>query len=188
MYDRRKFASELMGAGGREQAGIGMLQNDILLVVQGARRMLEHASRGLLRQSGLRLVELDVLCFLANAGAGDTARDISEARKISKAHISKAVDNLRRAGCITLRHDEEDRRCLHLSLTPQGRAYADAYFEVRRGVACRLMEGIKPGGTAADPHRAAKNVPQHPAGGRRHEMTDPANRAEWRSFHEIHCH
>ena len=144
MYDRRKFASELMGAGGREQAGIGMLQNDILLVVQGARRMLEHASRGLLRQSGLRLVELDVLCFLANAGAGDTARDISEARKISKAHISKAVDNLRRAGCITLRHDEEDRHCLHLSLTPQGRAYADAYFEVRRGVACRLMEGISP--------------------------------------------
>ena len=68
-----------------------MLQNDILLVVQGARRMLEHASQGLLRQSGLRLVELDVLCFLANAGAGDTARDISEARKISKAHISKAV-------------------------------------------------------------------------------------------------
>ena len=46
-----------------------MLQNDILLVVQGARRMLEHASQGLLRQSGLRLVELDVLCFLANAGA-----------------------------------------------------------------------------------------------------------------------
>ena len=97
-------------------------EDDILFVIARARRLTEQVCRELTQQSGLRLVELDILYYLSRGHAGDTARDIIGAKHLSKAHISKSVDNLRRTGCVTLREDAADRRCLHLCLTDKGRS------------------------------------------------------------------
>lgn len=114
----------------------------MLYVVNRARRLLEHACQDLTRQSGLRKVELDILYFLSRSDTGDTARDIIESRNMSKAHISKSVDNLRRTGCVTLREDTADRRCMHLCLTEKGKAFAADYATVVRRIGRQLMVGI----------------------------------------------
>ena len=121
-----------------------MQEDDLLYLVSKARRLLEQASRDLTRQSGLRVVELDILYYLSRRGAGDTARDIIEAKHLSKAHISKSVDNLRRAGCVTLREDASDRRCLHLCLTEKGRAYAAQFAQILRGMGRCMLQGVTP--------------------------------------------
>ena len=93
-------------------------------------------------QLKLRKVELDILYFLSRSDTGDTARDIIESRNMSKAHISKSVDNLRRTGCVTLREDTADRRCMHLCLTEKGKAFAADYATVVRRIGRQLMAGI----------------------------------------------
>ena len=115
---------------------------DLLYMGHKMRRMLEHASQELMQSSGLRHVELEILFYLSYSGASDTARDISEAKHLSKAHISKSVDNLRRTGCITMKEDAFDRRCLHLGLTAKGRLLAADYERVMSGTVDRMMSGV----------------------------------------------
>lgn len=117
---------------------------DLLYTAHKMRRMLEHASQELMQTSGLRHVELEILFYLSYSGQSNTARDISEAKHLSKAHISKSVDNLRRTGCITLTEDASDRRCLHLALTEKGRSLARSYDKVMSGAVDRLMSGVTP--------------------------------------------
>lgn len=117
---------------------------DLLYMGHKMRRMLEHASQELMQASGLRHVELEILFYLSYSGASDTARDISEAKHLSKAHISKSVDNLRRTGCITMAEDPADRRCLHLGLTEKGEDLAARYETVMGGVVERMMSGVTP--------------------------------------------
>ena len=61
--------------------------------------------------------ELDVLMFLSNNKAYDTARDISEFRGISKALVSRSVDTLIRRKFIVTVIDANDHRIIHLRLT-----------------------------------------------------------------------
>ena len=119
-------------------------EDDILFVIARARRLTEQVCRELTQQSGLRLVELDILYYLSRGHAGDTARDIIGAKHLSKAHISKSVDNLRRTGCVTLREDAADRRCLHLCLTDKGREYAARFARIMRTMGRQLLEGVTP--------------------------------------------
>lgn len=121
-----------------------MQGDEILFVANRVRRLLEQASQELMRESGLRKVELDILYFLSRKDAGDTARDIIEARNLSKAHISKSVDNLHRTGCITLQADAADRRCVHLHLTPKGSSLAGRYADIARQVGREVMAGVTP--------------------------------------------
>ncbi|HJD20844.1 MAG TPA: MarR family winged helix-turn-helix transcriptional regulator [Candidatus Gemmiger faecigallinarum] len=118
--------------------------DDVFGLYNRVRRLLDHACQDLMGQSGLRMVELEILYFLSRSGSGDTARDIIEARNLSKAHISKSVDNLRRTGCVTLKADAEDRRCLHLLLTPRGRGYAADYAGILRRVGAQILEDVTP--------------------------------------------
>lgn len=117
---------------------------DLLYMGHKMHRMLEHASQRLMQASGLRHVELEILFYLSYSGTSDTARDISEAKHLSKAHISKSVDNLRRTGCITMTEDLSDRRCLHLALTEKGRYLAADYEKVMGSAVDRMMSGVTP--------------------------------------------
>lgn len=117
---------------------------DLLYMGHKMHRMLEHASQELMQASGLRHVELEILFYLSYSGKSDTARDISEAKHLSKAHISKSVDNLRRTGCITMTEDSSDRRCLHLALTEKGEKLAGSYEKVISSTVDRMMSGVTP--------------------------------------------
>ena len=68
--------------------------------------------------------ELDVLLFLANHPAHDTARDVTELRGLAKSQVSAAVDLLAARELLRRQPDKADRRVIHLALTDAGAALA----------------------------------------------------------------
>ena len=57
------------------------------------RKLLDKKSEVFAQKYGVRNVELEILLFLYHSPCGDTAKDIVEEKNLSKAHISKSVDN-----------------------------------------------------------------------------------------------
>ena len=85
-----------------------------------------------MEQYGLRKVELDILSFFAiQERQGDTAKDIMLTKHISKAHISKSVDNLKKRGYIVLEEDVLDHRKIHISLTTEGTKVLEQFMQIR---------------------------------------------------------
>ena len=61
---------------------------------QQMRKVIEQACERLMETYGLRHVELDILYLISHEKQKDTAKDLIEIQHLSKAHISKSVDNL----------------------------------------------------------------------------------------------
>lgn len=94
------------------------------------RKLLEKKSEVLEKKYGMRSVELEILLFLYHSPCGDTAKDIVEEKNLSKAHISKSVDNLRAKGFVVLTEDVNDRRKRHIELTKKAKEAAKEMLEV----------------------------------------------------------
>ena len=93
---------------------------DILNLGQQLKKLLEKKSMPIMQKYDLRKVELDILSFFSiQEREGDTAKDIMLTKRISKAHVSKSVDNLKRRGYISLEEDKKDHRRIHISLTEE---------------------------------------------------------------------
>ncbi len=94
------------------------------------RKLLDKKSEVLAQKYGVRNVELEILLFLYHSPCGDTAKDIVEEKNLSKAHISKSVDNLRAKGFVILTEDKNDRRKRHIELTEKAVEAAKDMLEV----------------------------------------------------------
>ena len=94
------------------------------------RKLLDKKSEVLSQKYGVRNVELEILLFLYHSPCGDTAKDIVEEKNLSKAHISKSVDNLRAKGFVILKEDENDRRKRHIELTQKAEEAAKEMLEI----------------------------------------------------------
>ncbi|MFQ6793387.1 MAG: MarR family winged helix-turn-helix transcriptional regulator [Thomasclavelia sp.] len=73
----------------------------------------------LLKEYQITQVEVDVLAFLANNPEYCYAQDIVEVRKISKAHVSIAIEKLVKRGYLIRQPDPKNRRCNILKITDQ---------------------------------------------------------------------
>jgi len=58
--------------------------------------------------------------------------DIADARQISRSAVSQAADLLVEKGLITRRQEVDDRRFVHLALTPQGEDLLNRLFQQNR--------------------------------------------------------
>lgn len=67
----------------------------------------------------LTVTEADILGFLKNNPQKDTAADIAGLKMISKGAVSKAVDSLIGKGLLLREPDRQDRRKIHLKITPE---------------------------------------------------------------------
>ena len=94
------------------------------------RKLLDKKSEVLAQKYGVSNVELEILLFLYHSPCGDTAKDIVEEKNLSKAHISKSVDNLRAKGFVILTEDKNDRRKRHIELTEKAVEAAKDMLEV----------------------------------------------------------
>ena len=98
-----------------------------------ARMELEVCAR-----HGLTRLETDILLFLANNPAYDTAKDIVDVRMIAKSHVSASIETLLAKRLIFAVPDAQDRRRVHLSTLPiiaDAQAMQRAFFE-------RLLRGL----------------------------------------------
>lgn len=116
----------------------------LLLFSKQFERFYEHQFTPLLERTGLTMREIHVLLFLANNPQCDTARDIAALRELSKSQVSQAVDLLAAEGLLLRTPDREDRRIVHLSITPRGEPLARECQRLQVQCGRRLLEGLSP--------------------------------------------
>ena len=94
------------------------------------------------REFGLTRVELDILLFLANNPQFDTATDIVERRRISKAHVSQSVKSLEQRGCLERRYAGDNRRTIHLHLLEGAQSAVDAGRKAQARSFAAMLDGF----------------------------------------------
>ena len=104
---------------------------------QGIRKLYCSLFTPVLERRGLTQLEMDILLFLANNPACDTARDIVEKRHLAKSHVSVGIDALAGRGLLARQMREGNRKTIHLILTEaaapiveEGRAVQRQYGEL----------------------------------------------------------
>jgi DNA-binding MarR family transcriptional regulator len=70
--------------------------------------------------------------------------DIAEARQISRPAVSQAAEILVEKGLITRRQEADDRRFVHLALTPRGDDLLNQIFQQNRSWMMEKMAAISP--------------------------------------------
>lgn len=113
-------------------------------VMNEARKGYTRYLEPVCRQWDLTRNELDVLLFLANNSALDRAVDIVTHRGLAKSHVSLSVSTLESKGLLLREMDPEDRRTVHLKLTPKALLAADAGREAQQAFFDRIHAGISP--------------------------------------------
>ena len=99
---------------------------------QQMRKVIEQACERLMETYGLRHVELDILYLISHEKQKDTAKDLIEIQHLSKAHISKSVDNLKQHGYIELVADEADHRKIHIRMTGKAKPVLEEFEQIFR--------------------------------------------------------
>ena len=105
-------------------------------------RYYDHQFLPLLERWKLSMREIHVLLFLANHPGQDTARDVTEHRGLAKSQVSQAVEVLADRGYLSRRADGEDRRIIHLDITPAGRPLAREAQAIQAACGRHLLEGL----------------------------------------------
>lgn len=97
-----------------------------------------------LEQYQLTQIELDVLLFLSHHPQQDTAKDIVEIRRLTKSHVSAAVEGLVQRQYIQRLRRPDNKKLIHLVLLPDampavqaGQAQQKAFFQT-------LKQGFDP--------------------------------------------
>ncbi len=112
---------------------------------QGLRGMLKLYEKMLKRVCtvhDLAVTEADILGFLKNNPEKDTAADISELKMLSKGAVSKAVDSLIGKGLLSREQDKQDRRKIHLKITPEAAPVIEDITKVQNDYWNIMFEGF----------------------------------------------
>ena len=80
------------------------------------KRLYRQQFQPLSAELELSQLEIDILLFLYNNPAYNTARDITAMRGFAKSNVSTAVESLRHRGWLTVEPDPESRRIQRLRL------------------------------------------------------------------------
>ena len=82
------------------------------------KRLYDQTMEPIAQRWDLTRMELDILLFLANAPAYDTAADIVERRRLTKSHVSVSIHSLVRRGWLERSYLPGNRKSAHLRLLP----------------------------------------------------------------------
>lgn len=121
-----------------------METNDVVMSGIQLKKLVSRKVEPIIEEYGLRPVELDILLFLRKEKNVDTAKEITGRKHLSKAHISKSIENLRLGDFIKLAEDENDHRVLHISLTEKSNAVISKVAEVYAECREIMQKGISP--------------------------------------------
>ena len=115
---------------------------NFLYYVRLLKRLYERTLARAAAESGLSPPEADVLSFLREYPEFDTARDVALYREVSRAYVSKAVEQLARRGYIEIKQDKTDRRVQRLAIAPAARETAERLHEAQFGFYGSVTRGI----------------------------------------------
>lgn len=97
-----------------------------------------------LEEYQLTQIELDVLLFLSHHPQQDTAKDIVEIRRLTKSHVSAAVEGLVQRQYLQRVRLPENKKLIHLVLLPDAMPAVRAGQAQQRAFFQTLKEGFEP--------------------------------------------
>ena len=115
---------------------------ELLDLRQALMRAYDHCLAPVQEASGLNRMELDVLLFLANNPAYDTAADMVRRRGLSKSHVSATVERLVQRGLLTRGADSADRRTVHLLPTSAAQEAIEQGRAAQEEIGRWMLRGI----------------------------------------------
>lgn len=121
-----------------------METNDIVMSGLQLKKLIAKKVEPIIQECDLRPVELDILAFLYREKNIDTAKEIIQKKHLSKAHISKSIDNLRSKGFIQVNEDENDHRVFHISLTEKSKEVIGKVINVYAECKDIMQKNISP--------------------------------------------
>ena len=117
---------------------------ELLIMGQQFKKLYEKCYGHIMQTYGLKKIDIDVLYFLSHSGKQDTAKDIANLIYVSKAHVSKAIENLHQKALIDLIAEPSDRRYVHISISGSGQQIVDEIKQIRAKTEKILFDGISP--------------------------------------------
>lgn len=90
---------------------------EVLLYGMQFRRLLEKKLLYLEKEYGLCKIDVQILFHLYSAGESNTPRNIIDLNLFTKSHVSQSLNRMQQQGFITMQHDDNDRRFMHIFLT-----------------------------------------------------------------------
>ena len=116
--------------------------NDVVQPSLLIKKLLEKKIAPIMKEYDLRIVELDILFFLSKDKHLDTAKEIMQKKHLSKAHISKSIDNLKKRNLIRISEDAQDHRILHIALDESAYEVVDKVMKVYTECLQTIHKGI----------------------------------------------
>ncbi|MBO5158565.1 MAG: winged helix DNA-binding protein [Lachnospiraceae bacterium] len=116
--------------------------NEIVMSGVQLKKLLAKKVEPIIQECDLRPVEMDILVLLQREKSIDTAKGIIQKKHLSKAHISKSIENLRSKGFIHLEEDESDHRILHIRLTEKSKNIIEEVSEIYEECKEIMQRGI----------------------------------------------
>lgn len=116
--------------------------NTLLPNIRRIIKLYDNMLKPVCDRYGLVPIEATIISFLFNNPGRDTAADIVELRMLSKSNVSQAVESLIQKSLLQRRQDKEDRRRIHLLLTPESKPITQE-IECARGGFRKQISGCK---------------------------------------------
>ena len=117
-------------------------QVDNLLHGVQFKQLMEARIMQIREQYNLRKVDIEILYYLSGCGEKNTSKDIKNDTKITKGHISQSIDRLQKMNLVEFIQDENDRRCVHLRLTPKAKEVSRDIEKAWKEMADIVFEGV----------------------------------------------
>lgn len=115
---------------------------DILTTIRQTIKFYESLLKEVCREHGLTQLEVNIISFLHNNPGRDTAADIVELRMLPKGNVSQGVEALIQKSLLQRQQDADDRRRIHLTLTPKALPAVKKIETCKDEFYCRLFAGF----------------------------------------------
>lgn len=106
------------------------------------KRMNERKLEKIMQKYDLRKIDVEILIYLTNCRARDTAKDIAATGMFTKGHISQSVRRMKETGYLNIITDKKDMRVQHLSLTKKADRVLRDMLEVKREIEQCVFAGV----------------------------------------------
>ena len=110
--------------------------------LRGMLKLYEKMLKNVCTAHDLAVTEADILGFLKNNPDKDTAADIAELKMLSKGAVSKSVDSLIGKGLLQRCPDKQDRRKIHLKITPEADPVISDIIKVQEEFRNAMFDGF----------------------------------------------
>lgn len=108
------------------------------------KRLYDRRMEPVAQRHQVTRMELDILLFLANHPAYDTASDIIRVRKLTKSHVSASVDSLVHRQLLERSHRDGNQKLVHLKVLPSACPLVEEGREAQKAFFQTVLKGFSP--------------------------------------------